>query len=45
MGGAVYNNRLDKAKILNDYFISLFTPISLDTQPPLIDVLFIPSGG
>ena len=38
VGGAVY-----KAKILNDYFTYVFTPISLDTQPPM-DVPFIPIG-
>jgi len=44
--GAVFNNSLDKAKILNDYFTSVFTPISLDTPPPMDvpswDVPFIP---
>jgi len=30
---AVYHNSSDKAKIFNNYFTSVFTPISLDTPP------------
>ena len=37
----VYNNSLDKAEILNEYFSSVFTPISLDT-PPAMDEPLIP---
>ena len=39
--GVVYNNNLDKAEILNKYFTSVFTPISLDT-PPAMDEPLIP---
>ena len=33
MDGVVYNDSLDKAKILNHYFTSVFTPITTDTSP------------
>ena len=36
MDGVVYNDSLDKAKILNHYFTSVFTSITMDT-PPLIN--------
>jgi len=35
----VYNNSSDKAKILNNYFTSVFTPISLNTPPPMYEPL------
>ena len=34
--GVVYNDSLDKAKILNNCFTSVFTPITTDT-PPLMN--------
>ena len=37
--GAVCNNSSDKAEILNNYFTSVFTPISLDTPPPMDEPL------
>ena len=33
--GHVYNDSLGKAKVLNDYFTSLFTPISSSAPPPM----------
>ena len=41
--GVVYNDNLDKAKILNHYFTSVFTPITMDTlplmnEPPTVDI-------
>ena len=34
--GHVYNDSLGKAKVLNDYFTSVFTPVS-SSAPPLMD--------
>ena len=33
--GTVYNDSLDKARILNNYFTSVFTPITMETPPPM----------
>ena len=43
MDGVVYNDSLDKAKILNHYFTSVFTTITTDTlplmnEPPTADI-------
>ena len=31
----LYNDSLDKASILNNYFTSVFTPITMETPPPM----------
>ena len=33
--GHVYNDSLGKAKVLNDYFTSVFTPVSSSAPPPM----------
>jgi len=37
--GVVYNSSFDKARILNNYFTSVFTPITMETPPPMSEPL------